>query len=303
MDEWRGEGKTDGEDIPGRPADEAEGKSGSTLETSVRTGEPAPGTIVNIRFRHGGRTTSFYPGDLNLRKGEKVVVETSRGKELGEVILGSRALPVAGVGQSLRSVLRRATEADIVLDEEVWTQSQEALKVAKTKALELKLAMNLVRAEGTLDQNRLTFYFTAENRVDFRELVKVLAASFHVKIELRQIGVRDEARFLGGLGPCGRIICCHSFLGEFAPVSIKMAKGQNVALNPGKISGICGRLMCCLRYEAYGDEGGRVATAASKPEGEGCASCRKDGCQPEKAPAITAAQGTGNKDAAKTPRR
>ncbi len=296
-----GEGKISGGDTPATVAATGE-KRVPIPETVLRVEDASPRTaVVNIRFRHGGRTTSFYPGDLNLRKGEKVVVETSRGKELGEVILGSRVLPVPGVGQTLRSVLRRATEADIALEEEVWNQSQEALKVAKAKAVELKLAMNLVRAEGTLDKSRMTFYFTAENRVDFRELVKILATGFHTRIELRQIGVRDEARFLGGLGPCGRIICCHSFLGEFAPVSIKMAKGQNVALNPGKISGICGRLMCCLRYEAYGDEGGRVATAASKPEEEGCPSCPKGGCSADRV-ASPISKGNDNKDAGKASR-
>jgi cell fate regulator YaaT (PSP1 superfamily) len=211
--------------------------------------------------------------------GDYCVVETSRGIEYGEV-----AGPVKEVGEDsvvspLKNVVRKATAEDILSVERNKDKEQEAFALAQEKIAAHKLDMKLVEVEYSFDGSKITFFFTADGRVDFRELVKDLAAVFRTRIELRQIGVRDEAKMLGGLGPCGRMLCCSTFLGDFAPVSIKMAKEQNLSLNPAKISGICGRLMCCLRYECNLPEVLRALNVDNrKPKPESCEGCDKE-CQ------------------------
>jgi len=224
-------------------------------------------TVIGVRFRTAGRVYSFDPGGEIYKPGDKVIVETARGQEIGGVVCGNNEVPDEELSGPLKKVIRRAAPAD---EEQVVVnraREKEALAVCAQKIREHGLAMSLVDAEYTFDGAKLVFYFTAENRVDFRELVRDLAGTFKTRIELRQIGVRDEAKMLGGLGPCGRPICCATFLDEFHPVSIRMAKEQNLSLNPTKISGLCGRLMCCLRYECerYGD----AKEAVPDTEGEG----------------------------------
>lgn len=230
-------------------------------------------TVVGVRFRRAGKIYYFDPGNLDLRAGDKVLVETVRGLEYGEVVLGPREVPEEKVVSPLRPVLRLATPADAEVVKANAAREKEAFAICQQKIREHGLPMKLVGAEYTFDRSKLIFYFTAEGRVDFRQLVRDLAAIFRTRIELRQIGVRDEAKILGGLGCCGRELCCASFLGEFDPVSIRMAKDQNLSLNPVKISGICGRLMCCLRFESelyeeardgYPDVGAAVVTAAGR---------------------------------------
>ncbi len=206
--------------------------------------------VVGVRFRKAGKIYYFDPGQLELKAGQKVVVETSRGLELGDVVLESKKVDDDEIVPPLRLVRRIATESDKNQISENKRKEEEAYKVCQEKIKKYGLTMKLVDVEYTFDHNKIIFYFTAENRVDFRELVRDLAAVFRTRIELRQIGVRDEAKIVGGMGPCGRGLCCATFLGSFGPVSIRMAKEQNLSLNPTKISGICGRLMCCLRYEA-----------------------------------------------------
>ncbi len=191
----------------------------------------------------------FAPGKLALEKGMHVIVETARGIELGTVVLGTKEVPDDEVVSPLKSVIRIATEEDEKKVELNHEKEKEAYKICIEKIQKHKLDMKLVQAEYTFDNNKLLFYFTADGRIDFRELVKDLASVFRTRIELRQIGVRDETKMLGGVGICGRTLCCHSYLSEFIPVSIKMAKEQNLSLNPTKISGVCGRLMCCLKNE------------------------------------------------------
>jgi cell fate regulator YaaT (PSP1 superfamily) len=205
--------------------------------------------VIGVRFKKAGKIYYFNPRDLELSVGDKVIVETSRGVEFGEVVIGPKEIREEDVISPLKDVIRKANEEDERVVEENRTKAKEAARIAEKKIEEHGLEMKLVDVEYTFDRSKLIFYFTAEGRVDFRELVKDLASIFRTRIELRQIGVRDEAKMIGGLGPCGRIVCCHTFLGEFDPVSIKMAKQQNLSLNPGKISGLCGRLMCCLRFE------------------------------------------------------
>lgn len=205
--------------------------------------------VVGVRFKKAGKIYYFNPGEIELNTGDKVIVETARGLEYGEVVVGPKDVKEEDIVSPLKDVLRKATEEDDMIFEENKRRAQEAEIIAEKKIQEHGLEMKLVDVEYTFDRSKLIFYFTADGRVDFRELVKDLASIFRTRIELRQIGVRDEAKMVGGLGPCGRVICCHTFLGEFDPVSIKMAKQQNLSLNPGKISGLCGRLMCCLRYE------------------------------------------------------
>ncbi|MGI9860962.1 stage 0 sporulation family protein [Moorella naiadis] len=212
-------------------------------------------TVVGVRFKKTGKVYYFDPGEMELQQGDQVIVETARGLELGEVVITPRQVEETEVVQPLRPVLRRATPADL---EQVATNRQkekEAFAICQQKIQEHGLPMKLIDVEFTFDISKIIFYFTADGRVDFRELVKDLASIFRTRIELRQIGVRDEAKILGGLGCCGRPICCATFMGDFDPVSIRMAKEQNLSLNPTKISGLCGRLMCCLRYEneAYED--------------------------------------------------
>ena len=206
-------------------------------------------TVIGIRFKKAGKVYYFSPGEVWPRPGENVIVETTRGIELGEVVTGAREVADEALVMPLKNVLRRATEADLELSECNSRREKEAYDLCVKKIAAHRLEMKLVDVEYTFDDTKIIFYFTANGRVDFRDLVKDLASVFHMRIELRQIGVRDEAKMLGGLGACGRKICCDAFLSDFQPVSIKMAKEQNISLNPTKISGQCGRLMCCLKYE------------------------------------------------------
>jgi cell fate regulator YaaT (PSP1 superfamily) len=205
--------------------------------------------VIGVRFKKAGKIYYFDPDELPIEKGQFVIVETSRGIEYGKVVTPIKEVGEDDVVLPLKKALRIADEKDRLQVEENREGSEEAFHVCLEKIDVHQLEMKLVDVEYTFDRNKVIFYFTAEGRVDFRELVKDLAAIFRTRIELRQIGVRDEAKMLGGIGPCGRVLCCSSFLGDFEPVSIKMAKDQNLSLNPAKISGLCGRLMCCLKYE------------------------------------------------------
>ena len=206
-------------------------------------------TVVCVRFQNTGKVYYFAPGDVWPQPGEMVIVETVRGVEMGEAVTGAREISEESIVGELKPILRKATQRDVETAEQNRAKEKEAFPICVEKIREHKLDMKLVNVECTFDGSKMVFYFTSDGRVDFRELVKELASVFHTRIELRQIGVRDEARFLGGLGICGRKICCGAFLSDFTPVSIKMAKEQNLSLNPTKISGQCGRLMCCLKYE------------------------------------------------------
>lgn len=206
--------------------------------------------VVGVRFREVGKIYYFDPGEIELATGEKVIVDTSRGLECGTVVLGNREVDDKSIISPLRQVKRKAYEEDIRRLEYNRSREAEAFRLCKKKIIEHGLDMKLISAEYTFDNTKLLFYFTSEGRVDFRDLVKDLALIFKLRIELRQVGVRDETRMVGGIGTCGRPLCCHSYLSDFAPVSIKMAKEQNLSLNPQKISGVCGRLMCCLKNEA-----------------------------------------------------
>lgn len=205
--------------------------------------------VTGVRFKKAGKIYYFDPKDIDIQKGDYVIVETARGIEFGEAVIGLKNISEEEIVAPLKSVIRKANEEDISKHSENKKQEQEAFDICVNKIEKHELDMKLIDVEYTFDNNKIIFYFTADGRVDFRELVKDLASVFRTRIELRQIGVRDEAKMIGGLGPCGRPMCCSTFLGEFAPVSIKMAKEQNLSLNPSKISGICGRLMCCLTYE------------------------------------------------------
>lgn len=205
--------------------------------------------VVGVRFKHAGKIYYFDPGDVELTDGDAVIVETVRGVEYGDVVVPPKEISESAVVQPLRQVLRRATEEDMQTVQENAAKETTAFQIGLEKIEKHGLPMKLVDVEYTFDNSKVVFYFTADGRVDFRDLVKDLASVFRTRIELRQIGVRDQAKMLGGLGPCGRSMCCATFLGDFEPVSIKMAKEQNLSLNPSKISGICGRLMCCLKFE------------------------------------------------------
>ena len=205
--------------------------------------------IVGVRFKSVGKIYYFSPGDLRLTVGDRVIVETVRGVECGEVVIANRQIEDNQLNTPLKPIIRAATEQDMQVLAKNKEKEKDAFRICEEKIAFRKLKMNLVDVECTFDNNKLLFYFTAENRVDFRELVKDLASVFRTRIELRQIGVRDETKIRGGIGICGRPLCCHTYLSEFAPVSIKMAKEQNLSLNPTKISGVCGRLMCCLTNE------------------------------------------------------
>ncbi|MDH2337475.1 PSP1 domain-containing protein [Clostridium perfringens] len=205
--------------------------------------------VIGVRFKKAGKIYYFGPNGIEIKKGQNVIVETARGIEFGECVIGIRKISEEDSVAPLKSVLRLATEEDINKHKENKAKETEAFEICLKKIEEHNLVMKLIDVEYTFDNNKVIFYFTAEGRVDFRELVKDLATIFKTRIELRQIGVRDEAKMIGGLGPCGRPLCCSTFLGDFASVSIKMAKEQSLSLNPTKISGICGRLMCCLNYE------------------------------------------------------
>ena len=206
-------------------------------------------TVVCVRFQNTGKVYYFSPGEVWPQPGEMVIVETVRGVEMGEAVTSAREISDESLVGELKPILRKATQRDVETAEQNRAKERNAFPICAEKIKAHKLDMKLVNVECTFDGSKMVFYFTSDGRVDFRELVKELASVFHTRIELRQIGVRDEARFLGGLGICGRKICCGAFLSDFTPVSIKMAKEQNLSLNPTKISGQCGRLMCCLKYE------------------------------------------------------
>lgn len=205
--------------------------------------------VIGVRFRTAGKIYYFDPLNMNIQKGDNVIVETVRGVEYGRVVQGIRQVCDDAVVQPLKPVMRVATPQDDAVEAANKAKEKDAFRICQEKISKHNLDMKLIDAEYTFDNNKVLFYFTADGRIDFRELVKDLASVFKTRIELRQIGVRDETKILGGIGCCGRVLCCHSFLPEFAPVSIKMAKEQNLSLNPTKISGCCGRLMCCLKNE------------------------------------------------------
>ena len=230
--------------------------------------------VVGVRFKKAGKIYYFDPAEFPLGKDQYVIVETARGVEYGKVVVPVKQVEEHDVVLPLKQVVRPADERDRHQVDENQLESKRAFELGTEKIVEHALDMKLVDVEYTFDRNKIIFYFTAEGRVDFRDLVKDLAAVFRTRIELRQIGVRDEAKMLGGIGPCGRMLCCSTFLGDFEPVSIKMAKDQNLSLNPSKISGLCGRLMCCLKYEndeyesakaLMPDMGARIST----PDGKG----------------------------------
>lgn len=205
--------------------------------------------VIGVRFRNARKVYYFSPGKLYIPKGKHVIVETARGVEYGYVVVGTKEVEGSKVVQPLKPVLRIATAEDDAKEAANRQKEKEAFQICLEKIRKHNLEMKLIQAEYTFDNNKVLFYFTADGRIDFRELVKDLAAVFKTRIELRQIGVRDETKIIGGIGICGRSLCCHTHLSEFIPVSIKMAKEQNLSLNPTKISGVCGRLMCCLKHE------------------------------------------------------
>ncbi|MCQ2537960.1 MAG: stage 0 sporulation family protein [Lachnospiraceae bacterium] len=229
--------------------------------------------VVGVRFRQAGKVYYFDPLDFEIKQGMGVIVETARGLEYGHAVLGVREVEDEKVIQPLKPVIRPATEEDTKQEQENRRKEKEAYKICLEKIHNRNLEMKLIGCEYTFDANKVLFYFTADGRVDFRELVKDLAAVFRTRIELRQVGVRDEAKILGGIGICGRPLCCHSYLADFTPVSIKMAKEQNLSLNPTKISGVCGRLMCCLKneeaaYEELNSKLPNIGDFVTTPEGQ-----------------------------------
>lgn len=211
-------------------------------------------TVVGVRFKQAGKIYYFSPGKLELDLHDHVIVETARGMEYGTIVIAPREVCEKKVVKPLKEVIRKATPADEKINEENRIKEKKAFQICLEKIRDNNLEMKLIDVEYTFDGGKIIFCFTADGRVDFRELVKDLVSVFRTRIELRQIGVRDEAKMVGGIASCGRVLCCHSVLDEFQPVSIRMAKHQNLSLNPGKISGICGRLMCCLKFESYDDE-------------------------------------------------
>lgn len=230
--------------------------------------------VIGVRFNEVGKVYYFDPNGIQMKKGDMAIVETARGVECGEVAMENREIEDKDIVHPLKKMIRKATQGDLKKVEENRKKERHAFEICEKKILDHKLEMKLVDVEYTFDNNKILFYFTADGRVDFRELVKDLASVFRTRIELRQIGVRDEAKMMGGLGICGRPFCCTSFLGEFQPVSIKMAKEQGLSLNPVKISGTCGRLMCCLKYEqaAYSDllrTTPKNGAVVNTPEGRG----------------------------------
>lgn len=233
--------------------------------------------VIGVKFKEGGKVYYFDPNGITAKADEAVIVETARGLECGVVAVANREVAEEEIVKPLKQVVRLATAKDVAQMEENRKREAHAFEVCQQKILDHKMDMKLVDVEYTFDNSKILFYFTADGRVDFRDLVKDLASVFRTRIELRQIGVRDEAKMLGGLGICGRVFCCSSFLSDFQPVSIKMAKEQGLSLNPTKISGTCGRLMCCLKYEqnAYEDllrTTPRVGAAVNTPEGPGTVS-------------------------------
>lgn len=230
--------------------------------------------VVGVRFKEVGKVYYFDPDGHTLKKGDKVIVETARGVECGEIAMDNRDVNEDEIVKPLKKLLRIATEEDLKKVEENKEKEKKAFEICEKKIAKHKIDMKLVDIEYTFDNSKILFYFTADGRVDFRELVKDLASVFHTRIELRQIGVRDESKMLGGIGICGRPFCCGSFLGDFQPVTVKMAKEQGLSLNPTKISGVCGRLMCCLKYEQDAYEHllritPKVGAIVETPEGRG----------------------------------
>ncbi|OWZ83641.1 PSP1 domain-containing protein [Natranaerobius trueperi] len=230
--------------------------------------------VIGVRFKPAGKIYFFDPNEIDLELEDNVIVETARGLEFGQVVIGPKMVGEEEIVAPLKTVIRKATDEDKQKNKEIKQREEEAFNICLDKISKHGLEMKLVDVEQSFDDSKIIFYFTADGRVDFRDLVKDLAGVFKKRIELRQIGVRDEAKMLGGIGPCGREICCASFLGDFDPVSIKMAKDQNLALNPNKISGICGRLMCCLRYESEvyekaQEEFPQVGDTVTTEEGQG----------------------------------
>ncbi len=230
--------------------------------------------VVGVRFKKVGKIYYFNPRDIDVENNDFVVVETARGVEFGHVAVGPKYISEEEIISPLKDVIRVAEDEDFAMHRENINKAEMAYKICEEKVALHNLDMKIIDVEYTFDNNKVIFYFTAEGRIDFRDLVKDLAAIFKTRIELRQIGVRDEVKMLGGLGPCGKPCCCVQFLGDFEPVSIKMAKEQNLSLNPTKISGLCGRLMCCLKYEqeAYEDAISRmpeVGQIATTPMGRG----------------------------------
>ena len=228
--------------------------------------------VIGVRFRTAGKIYFFSPGKFEVKRGDQVIVETARGVEFGNVVMGPKEVKDEEITQPLKTVIRLATEDDRRVEEKNRKKEKEAFQICLEKIHKHELEMKLIDAEYTFDNNKVLFYFTADGRIDFRELVKDLAAVFRTRIELRQIGVRDETKIRGGIGICGRALCCHTYLSEFAPVSIKMAKEQNLSLNPTKISGVCGRLMCCLTneeetYEELNNNLPSVGESVTTPEG------------------------------------
>lgn len=232
--------------------------------------------VIGVRFRKAGKIYYFDPADFDINVGDNVIVETARGIEYGKVVLGLREIEDEKIIQTLKPVIRKATPEDDEIEKKNKEKEKEAFKICLEKIRKHGLEMKLIDTEYTFDNNKILFYFTADGRIDFRELVKDLASVFKTRIELRQIGVRDETKILGGIGICGRTLCCNSHLAEFTPVSIKMAKEQNLSLNPTKISGVCGRLMCCLKneQEAYEElnaklpDVGDIVTTSDNLQGE-----------------------------------
>lgn len=228
--------------------------------------------VIGVRFRTAGKIYFFSPLDFEVHTGDHVIVETARGVEYGTVVIAPKEIEEGKVIQPLKPVIRVATPEDDAVEAVNKTKEKEAFQICLEKIRKHGLQMKLIDSEYTFDNNKLLFYFTADGRIDFRELVKDLAAVFKTRIELRQIGVRDETKIMGGIGICGRPLCCHTYLADFAPVSIKMAKEQNLSLNPTKISGVCGRLMCCLKneeetYEELNSHLPNVGDFVTTPEG------------------------------------
>ena len=228
--------------------------------------------VIGVRFRTAGKIYYFGPKDIEFKRADHVIVETARGVEYGTVVLPNMEVDDKKITQPLKSVIRKATADDDEREKRNREKEKDAYKICQEKIIKHGLEMKLINAEYTFDNNKVLFYFTADGRVDFRELVKDLAGVFRTRIELRQVGVRDETKILGGMGICGRPLCCHSYLADFAPVSIRMAKEQSLSLNPTKISGICGRLMCCLQneaqvYEELNRKLPRVGDTVTTPDG------------------------------------
>ena len=232
--------------------------------------------VVGVRFKPAGKIYYFDPATIELKLDDGVIVETARGMEFGHVVIAPRSVDSSEVVQPLKPIIRKATAKDIRQVEKNKEREKKAFGICLAKIAKHKLPMNLIDVDYTFDMGKIIFFFTADGRIDFRELVRDLASVFRTRIELRQIGLRDEAKMIGGIGCCGRPLCCSTFLGDFKPVSIRMAKGQGMSLNPTKISGICGRLMCCLRYENQLYTSGELK----------CCNCQQKGCEQQKPPAV-----------------